>query len=654
MITISIKEAAELKGCSKQHLQKQALNGQINTLTETTNNGRKKYMIPLTELSETEQIRYYREHDMDLPKELKQPKAKTVKSGPAARRSTDIESYSADQRQEMVLWSEILEEWQEFLIGKPSKTEATKEFAAFADENYSEVRISADILYRKKRAMKEYGVCGLVDLRGGHNKGSSIIPKVVWNTFLSFYLDQSRLPVTECIMLTEKVIQQERPDFLPLPSYNTFKRHIESDITLAVKTMGREGNKAFKDRCSPYIKRIYDNLESNDIWFGDNHTLDIESLDENGRLHRLHMSTFQDARSGIIVGFVLSDGNTGQTTLLSLRKSIMNFGCCKTVYLDNGREYMVTDIAGLGHRQKKSTADRKNPPTVLQRLNVGLINAIVQNAQAKNVERAFLNVKDKFSRLFDTFVGGNVLEKPERLKLVLKGKQGHIPTDEEVGHALEEYIYNIFNLAPYQGRVRKDRGKPKLQVFEENLKVKTVIPESDLNLMLMRSSRVQKVGQRGVHLGDIDYWNDELLAKYSGQQVYYRYDPDDLSSVRVYDLEDRYLMTVPADSTAVCEFGASQDDLKAAMKTVKTFTKITREALKAQTTTAFGKKNALEVVLAQAEQNKKEIKITEGDYIIDIRRADEQEVYEKAVGAEDDNLVSFDRMIQNLESRLEE
>lgn len=647
MITVSIKEAAELKGCSQQYLQKQALSKQINALTQVTKNGRKKYMIPLTELSETEQIRYYREHNIELPKELTKQKAKTV------QRSTDLESYTADQREEMALWRKILEEWDTYLSSHDSRTEATKEFARIADEKYPEIKVSVGILYRKKRAFRDHGICGLVDLRGGHNKGSSIIPSIVWNTFLSFWLDQAKMPAAKCYEYTECVIRDECPELLPLASYNTFTRHIKSDISLAVKTMGREGDKAFKDRCAPYIKRIYDDLESNDIWFGDNHTLDIESLDKNGRLHRLHMSTFQDARSGIIVGFVLSDGNTGQTTLLSLRKSIINFGCCKTVYLDNGREYMVTDIAGLGHRQKKSTADRKNPPTVLQRLNVGLINAIVRNAQAKNVERAFRNVKDNFSRLFDTFVGGNVLEKPERLKLVLKGKQGHIPTDEEVGYALEKYIYDVFNLAPYQGRVRKDRGKPKLQVFEDNLRVKIVIPESDLNLMLMRSSRIQKVGQRGVHLGDIDYWNDELLAKYSGEQVYYRYDPDDLSSVRVYDLEDRYLMTVPADSTAVCEFCASQDDLKAAMKTVKTFTKITREALKAQTTTAFGKKNALEVVLAQADRNKDEIKITEGDYIIDIRRADEQEIYEKAVGAEDDNLVSFDRMIQNLESRLE-
>lgn len=51
--------------------------------------------------------------------------------------------------------------------------------------------------------------------------------------------------------------------------------------------------------------------------------------------------------------------------------------------------------------------------------------------------------------------------------------------------------------------------------------------------MLMRSSRAQKVTRRGVHLDiagqRIDYWNDDLVFNYLGQQVYYRYDPDDLS-----------------------------------------------------------------------------------------------------------------------------
>lgn len=655
LITITIKEAAELKGCSERYLRKQALNGQIKASTEITKNGRKRYMIPLSELTEAEQLQYYRKHDIELPKELQKSKAKTT-----AVRSTNIEDYTAAERDEMAFWHEVVNQWNEYCIGKTSKVQATKEFVGLMKQKYPDIKISSDILYRRKRMEKEHGICGQVDKRGDHNKGRNSIPTVAWNTFLNFYLDQAHHPITKCYEYTEFIITEMQPDLVPLPSYRTFTRHVKSDVSEALKTLGRDGEKAFKDRCSPYIKRIYDNLESNDYWFGDNHTLDIDSIGKNGKIHRLHMSTFQDARSGIIVGFVLADGNTGQTTLLSMRKSIINFGCCKMVYLDNGREYMVTDIAGLGHRQKKSTADRQNPPTVLSRLNVGMINALVQNAQAKNIERAFRNVKDNFSRLFDTFVGGNVLEKPEKLKFVLKGKQGHIPTDEEVAQALEQYIYNVFNLAPYNGRVAKDKGKPKLQVFQENLKVKRVIPEEDLNLMLMRSSRVQTVGQRGVHFGDIDYWNYELL-ELQGKKVYYRYDPDNLSSIRVYDLDDRYLMTVPADSEAVCEFGTSKEKLSAAQKKVREYRKITAESLKAVRTMALGNKTALEIMLEQAEENKNAVSVAEGDYVIDIHRADEKEYPKKAVGAEnepslrsiianaDENLISIETVIANLE-----
>ena len=43
-----------------------------------------------------------------------------------------------------------------------------------------------------------------------------------------------------------------------------------------------------------------------------------------------------------------------------------------------------------------------------------------------------------------------------------------------------------------------DHGKPRQQVYNENLHTKRVACEEDLNLMLMRSSRAQKVTNRGV------------------------------------------------------------------------------------------------------------------------------------------------------------
>lgn len=58
-----------------------------------------------------------------------------------------------------------------------------------------------------------------------------------------------------------------------------------------------------------------------------------------------------------------------------------------------------------------------------------MTNAIVRNARAKTIERRFCDVKNQISRLFDTFCGGTVVEKPEQLKHLLKGGEVVLDSD---------------------------------------------------------------------------------------------------------------------------------------------------------------------------------------------------------------------------------
>ena len=68
-----------------------------------------------------------------------------------------------------------------------------------------------------------------------------------------------------------------------------------------------------------------------------------------------------------------------------------------------------------------------------------------------------------------------------------------------------------------------------------------------------------------------------------------------------------------------------------------------------------GKKNALELMLEESEYNKNNVQINEGSYLIDIRRADVKEhTSRRAAGAESDNLISFERMIRNIENRFDD
>lgn len=244
------------------------------------------------------------------------------------------------------------------------------------------------------------------------------------------------------------------------------------------------------------------------------------------------------------------------------------------------------------------------------------------------------------------------MEKPERLKGVLK--KDTIYTDDEFKEYVEAVIDYYFNIQLYNGAVPADRGKPKMTVFNDHLIRKRTATAEDLNLMLMRSSRAQTVGRRGVHLdiagGRIDYWNDDFVHLMLGKKVYFRYDPDNLSEVRIYDLEDRYIMTVPADNEAVLSYNASKEDVKAAMAKTRRLEKTAKEYIKNAVLADCDKVTAMELVLKEAQRNKETYQGKANPKIIEVQRADEEPIFKQVVGGGMD----LDRMIRNAEIRHEQ
>lgn len=259
-------------------------------------------------------------------------------------------------------------------------------------------------------------------------------------------------------------------------------------------------------------------------------------------------------------------------------------------------------------------------------------------------------MKDSLSRLFSTYTGGSVAEKPERLKGVLK--KGAIYTDDEFREYVEAVIEYYFNLQPYNGAVPADRGKPKMTVFNNHLVRKRTATAEDLNLMLMRSSRAQTVGRRGVHLdiagGRLDYWNDDFVHLMLGKKVYLRYDPDNLSTVRIYDLEDRYIMTVPADNEAVCSYNSTKEEVKVAMAKTRRLERVAKEYIENAVLAECDRVTAMELVLKEAQRNKASYQEKADPKVIEVQRVDEEPAFKKVVGG-----IDLDRMNRNAAKRRE-
>ena len=214
MIYITVQEFSELRGYTPRYIKRLITNGVIFAKETLNDHNRKKYIIPLTELSEAEQLRYYRLIGVEAPEELT-----TKKRSDLCHRKT-MEEFSADEREEIADWIRIIHEWEEFCEkSKLQKVAATEKFVQLKSGVSPDLRISKGILYRKKAALKADNLAGLLDNRGSWEKGTSSIPDVAWECFMSFYLDEAQHPIQACLEYTEMWLRQEAPQYLPLPSY---------------------------------------------------------------------------------------------------------------------------------------------------------------------------------------------------------------------------------------------------------------------------------------------------------------------------------------------------------------------------------------------------------------------------------------------------
>lgn len=631
---LTVKQVAEVKECSCRYVQRVIREGRLQAVETLNNKNQKTYMVPLEVLDEELQQKWYRMALDNPPADLEPAQPDT--DGKA------VDEFSKSERQEIDFWVSLVEQWQQYRMkpGAASKAEVDEKFVAFCSLEYPDRQISVDILYRKWKAVRDKDLSGLVDKRGKWKKGTSSIDETIWQAFLYYYLDEAQHPIQKCLDYTKMWAQEKRPDlYADIPSYSAFYRRLDNDLPEGVKVLGREGHKAYNDRCAPYIRRIYEDIASNEWWIADNHTFDVMVRDKAGNIHRPYLTAFLDARSGIFTGFHITYNPCSEATLVALRKGILEYGIPDNIYVDNGREFLTFDIGGLGHRKKKPRNGEEpfEPPGVFKRLGINMTNAIVRNAKAKIIERRFLDVKNDLSRLFNTYTGGSVAEKPERLKFVLKKDQ--IYSDEEFEEYVEMVLMYYFNMEPYNGAVEADKGKCKMDVFNEQITKKRTATKEDLHLMLMRSTRPQKVTRRGVHLdingGRIDFWNDDFVHLYLDKKVYFRYDPDDLSSIRIYDLEDRYVMTVPADNEAVLSYKASQDDVKAAMAKTRRLERIAKEYKENAILAESDRITAMDLVIRQAQRNKETYTGKANPSVLEVQRADEKPLYRKVVGGAD-------------------
>jgi hypothetical protein len=228
-------------------------------------------------------------------------------------------------------------------------------------------------------------------------------------------------------------------------------RTVLKDLDLPSLTLAREGGEAYRNKCSPCIRRRPPE-HSGDFCVTDQKVFDILCHDPGWRLGRIWMVNFLDVASWRRLGGAYGPAVSGDMVMESAAFMLSEACVPGHVHMDLGKEFIGKRFNG---GEFHISGERLYAETVglWHRLGVEPVKAIGGNPQTKIIERWHSCISE-FERSFSTYTGRNPQERPPRLALLEKQawefKQGRspappIPTIEQVIAGFEWWCANAWN-----------------------------------------------------------------------------------------------------------------------------------------------------------------------------------------------------------------
>lgn len=281
-----------------------------------------------------------------------------------------------------------------------------------------------------------------------------------------------------------------------------------------------ENLKAYSNMNSKKYAEKYDGIYTrecerpNEIWQADHTLLDIEVLNEKNEIERPWLTIVLDDYSRAIAGFRIAFGTPDtERTALVLRQAIWkkgnsNWPICgipEKFYTDHGKDYTSEHM-----RQ------------VSANLKIELIYSKIGIPKGRGkIERFFQTVNLMFLELLP----GYTKNKKSRKHLTL----------EDLNNKFEHFILNEYHYRQHGTTKEKPIQKWNQPDFLPQL------PESRelLDLLLLTTTKPRKIHKDGIYFKGLRYFSTNLIA-YITEEVFIRYDPQDISEIRVY-LNNQFL-----------------------------------------------------------------------------------------------------------------
>jgi putative transposase len=329
-------------------------------------------------------------------------------------------------------------------------------------------------------------------------------------------------PRSSAAAIHRRAIEIAKAEGWPVPSYGIVHA-ILARLDPAMVTLAHEGAAAFRDRYE--LIHRHRAAVPNAVWQADHTLLDILVVDESGKPARPWLTVILDDHSRAVAGCMAFLGAPSVlNTCLALRQAIWRkadpawpvCGIPDALYVDHGADFTSSHL-----------------DQVAAALRFQVTYSAVGRPQGRG----------KIERLFGTL---NTELLPELPGHLVAGKPATTPSLSlaELDHTVGGFITGT-----YHARAHSETGTTPLHAWRGQGFLPR-LPDSleDLDLLLVLHAKSRVVRRDGIHYQGLRYVSP-TLAGYVGDPVTIRYDPRDLSEIRVFH-RDRFLCRAVSEEHA--------------------------------------------------------------------------------------------------------
>jgi len=431
-----------------------------------------------------------------------------------------------------------------------------------------------------RKTVKEKGWAYLI---GGYGtrKGQTKIKPEWLQYYWDLYGDQNQLTKMKCYRQVKGHFCKSQEEFASFPGDEAFSRLVEKRYGKEVIYYARYGQKKWEDKYGDYIERNYENLPAGTCLVSDHAQFDGgEMVGAKARwpwiTSWICMKTQKTQYS-----YLHTEPPNGEHVLLSLYHAILANGVPKYIYVDNGKDYRMLDFTdGRKHRLE---VDEKKIRSLCRALGIIPIFARPFNAKAKIIERLHLKIKEEFARHCVGFRGGNIQERPEKLKAEIK--RGLLMSHEELKAAYDDFVVNILNKLPNDGRILKGKS-PDEAWNEENPTI--ILPRMESLIMLIsRTGKPRMIRRNGIEDSKrgVWYWAEWMVGM-KGQKAIVRRPVAESDVVYISTEKDEYIgkAEVRKQIDAIVETDEGQEALSSTLECIGQQRKIIKQKAKVSRT----------------------------------------------------------------------